>query len=420
MIYPDKCNVNLLLSHLGMYGFAVFLLTLVTSWPTASGREWLSLAGQRGRSELMAIAADGAVTLSPPVPGVIKLDDLVSWGAPAELVESPVIVLVGGGILAQPQRGATAAIAEETLRLSSSRLGALAIPLELVRGTIFRLPANRQQRDRLVFELLQGDERREGDRLRLENGDRVTGTVLALGEKGERRECELKTPGGTVQLDVARIESVQFDPSLLAAVPRSTSVALVGLADGSRFEVTHLELTNETVTFAPRAGLGKPGEKWQAPRSALVFVQPLRGGVRYLSDLPVDSYKHIPYLTQSWPYELDRNVIGTQLRAGGRLYAKGIGMHSAARLTFSLDDEYAKFEASLAIDDHTTGRGHVTCRVFVDGEERYQSGPIQGGAAPLPLSVEIRGGKLLSLIVDFGDGGDTLDRVDWLDARLVK
>src|SRR5204863_4962681 len=140
------------------------------------------------------------------------------------------------------------------------------------------------------------------------------------------------------------------------------------------------------------------------------------GRARYLSDLEPESYRMIPYLTLEWPYRADRNVVGTQLRAGGRLYAKGVGMHSTARLTYRLDKPYRRFDAELAIDDETRGRGSVHFRVFVDNQERYASPPVRGGMTPVPIRVDITDGKQLSLIVDFGERADELDHADCLDA----
>ena len=143
--------------------------------------------------------------------------------------------------------------------------------------------------------------------------------------------------------------------------------------------------------------------------------------VAYLSDLQPASYVHVPFLSLAWPYRTDANVVGTQLRAGGRLYAKGIGMHSTSRLTYRLDAKpYKRFEAALAIDNHTDGRGSVVFRVFVDAQERYHSPVVRGQMNIIPISVDVLGGIQLSLIVDYAEGGDELDHADWLNARLVE
>ena len=121
-----------------------------------------------------------------------------------------------------------------------------------------------------------------------------------------------------------------------------------------------------------------------------------------------------------WPYHADRNVTGGRLRCGGRLYLKGLGMHTAARLSYALDQSYRRFQAELGVDDSTSGGGSVRFRVLVDGRQKHTSETIRGGAAPVPISVDVTGAKRLDLIIDFADRADQLDHADWLNARLVK
>jgi hypothetical protein len=146
--------------------------------------------------------------------------------------------------------------------------------------------------------------------------------------------------------------------------------------------------------------------------------------VTYLSDLKPSGYQYIPFLDLTWPYRTDRNVLGSQLRAGGRLALKGLGMHSAARLTYDLDKPYRAFAAAAAIDDQTAGRGSALFRVYADDgsgqwQLKYESPIVRGGAAPVPISVDLAGVKRLSLLVDFADHGDEQAHADWLNARLL-
>jgi len=117
-------------------------------------------------------------------------------------------------------------------------------------------------------------------------------------------------------------------------------------------------------------------------------------------------------------------VLGEPIEVRGRRYLEGIGMHSAARLTYRLDGHYRRFESAIAIDDSAKGRGSVTFGVYVlrDGKwgEAFTSGIVGGRDAPQPISVDLHGAKGLTLTVDFADRGDELDHAVWLDARLVK
>jgi hypothetical protein len=117
-------------------------------------------------------------------------------------------------------------------------------------------------------------------------------------------------------------------------------------------------------------------------------------------------------------------VLGESLTAGGQQYLKGIGMHSAARLTYLLDGKYRRFEATAALDDSAQNRGSSTFGVYLlrDGawKQAAVSDVVRGGDPPEPLSVDVRGAEMLTLTVDFADRGDELDHADWLDARLIK
>ena len=163
------------------------------------------------------------------------------------------------------------------------------------------------------------------------------------------------------------------------------------------------------------------GAKGKAAAEDLVFFMPHTGRAVYLSDIRPDEYRFLPYLETKWPYKIDRNVTGGQLRCGGRIYLKGIGVHSAAVLRYKLDRPWGRFQAELGIDDSTAGRGSVGFRVFVDGNKlKYTSPPIRGGMPPQAISIDLSGATQLDLVVDFGEGGDVMDHADWLNARLVK
>jgi hypothetical protein len=155
----------------------------------------------------------------------------------------------------------------------------------------------------------------------------------------------------------------------------------------------------------------------------VVFLQSLSEPVVYLSDLEAAEYRHVPYLDLEWPLARDRNVLGGPLVVGGKRYLKGLGMHSAGRVSYRLDGKYQRFESAVAIDDAADGRGSVTFGVYVlrDGKlsEAYKSGIVRGGDAPQRVSVDVTGAQGITLVVDYAERGDEMDRADWLDARLV-
>ena len=194
----------------------------------------------------------------------------------------------------------------------------------------------------------------------------------------------------------------------------------MGFSDGSRIIATRLVLAAAQAELQT-TGIGEASVR----ADRVVALQPLGGRAVYLSDLKPASYKHIPFLQLAWPFHADANVDGGRLRSAGKLYLKGIGVHSASRLTYDLDQAYRALQAELAVDDQTARHGSVEFRVFVDTgngqwQSRYASPIVRGGQAPTPMSVDLAGVKRISLLVEFADHGDELDYADWLDARLIK
>ena len=305
-------------------------------------------------------------------------------------------------------------IDREKLLLDSELLGRATLPLDAVTAVLLHPPSDRHRRDQLVRRLLSAGG--ESDRILLDNGDELAGTVAALHDD----VLTLENADGKIEVELPRIAAILFNPSLRRPVATDRLRAMVGLSDGSRLLAVSLEsgAAKAKLTLADGTSLAADGD-------SIVALQPLGGRAVYLSDLKPASYKHIPFLQLSWPYETDRNVAADLLRGGGKLRLKGLGMHSASRLTYNLDREYRRLDGELAIDDATAGYGSVIFRVFVDDgsgrwEPKFTSGIVRGGAMPVHMSVDLTGAKRISLLVEFADRGDQRDDADWLDARLIE
>lgn len=335
---------------------------------------------------------------------VVPAPELVRWGRFAEVVRGPVLVLADGGLLV----GAVFGVDKERLTADSDLFGPVKLPLEQVAGVVFELPADRHARDLLLDRVARATG--DSDLLILNNGDEVAGRLEQVDDKLIRLAAAL----GPVDVEVHRVRALVFNPALLARRKPPGLCAVAGFGDGSRLVADRLEVSGQSlridVAGAPR---------WTTAAEDLIGLQPRGGGVTYLSDLAVADDRHVPFLDLHWPYRTDRSVSGAWLRAGGRLYLKGLGVHGAARLTYFLDKPYRRFEAELAVDDETAGRGSVRFRVFVDGSVKHTSPTMPGREPPVPVSVDLSGAKRLDLVVDFADRADQQDHADWLDARLV-
>ena len=331
--------------------------------------------------------------------------DLVRWGTLPEVRRGPIVVLGNGGVLVVEGFQAD----KEAVTAESLLFGRVRIPLERVAGVAFQVPADHEGCDELLDLLLTSQEK--SDQVILANGDRIAGRYQSYRDA----TVHLESDAGPIDIERHRVRAILFNPTLVHRGSTTGLHALLGFSDGSRLDVRTLELSGPVLQVTPVEGL-----TWNAAREDLVSLQPLGGRVTYLSDLKAADYRHVPFLKLTWPYRVDRSVTGGWLRAGERLYSKGLGLHSAARLTYLLPDGQRRFDAQVAIDDNAGTRGSIRFRLFVDGTLKYTSPTVRGGMAPIPISVELKGAKRLDLVVDFADRADVLDRADLLEARLVR
>jgi len=360
---------------------------------------------------IAAVAADGKITFDA---GGTKRElpaaELLRWGTCREIERAPIVVLADGGLLTVDEITGELAAGKENLTARFTLFGRQTLPLELLGGVVFQPPAGRRQRDRLLDRVARATG--NSDRLVLQNGDEITGLIEAIEENSVR----LATDGRPLTIDADRIAALIFNPDLKQAAPDGGLRTWAGFSDGSRLAATGMAASKTTLTLNTAGG-----RTWKTLLRELVSLQPLGGRVAYLSDLKPTGHRHVPYLTLAWPsYAADRNITDGWLRAGGRLYLKGLGVHSAARLTYAIPTGSKRFEAELAVDDSTGGRGSVRFRVFLDGRAKHVSETIRGGDRPVPVAIDLAGVKRLDLVVDYADRADQQDHAAWLDARLVK
>jgi hypothetical protein len=397
--------------------FAIFMMILHSVSATAYAAPPLvkPIEGKPFPADLTFLGNDGSLIFSiEGKPKQLPLAELVSWGAPLEPRRGPLIVFADGGLLAADVLGAD----KDRLEVDSELFGRMKLPLDSLSGVIFRLPGAVGQRDRLLERL--GSASGDSDRLLLDNNDELSGTLDGIDEK----LAKLQTEAGPANVELARVNAIIYNPQLKGKPEEKSSHIWFGFYDGSRMlakTVSPLPLgEGQGIKAEPTLQFTVFNQPWKTALKNLVFVQPLSGRAVYLSQFNPLEYRHVPYLSIAWPYAIDHNVQGGLLRVGGRLYLKGIGLHSAARLSYDLPLGVVRFQAEAALDDSVAGDGSVRYRVFVDGKETFTSPTIRGGMAPVPIDIDVSGGKRIDLVIDYADRADVQDHADWLNARLIR
>jgi len=395
-------------------------------------QSFVPVDGAWGNATLISIAG-GRVTLrDDDIPRSFPLDELVRWGNPVPPRPQPIVALADGGQLvtaADWSGGAAVRLNGDDVVIYSDIWDEVTLPRKLVSGAVFTQRSRPEDREKLVnlikgkpfFEpSLQGrgkaEEATKFDVVLLTNGDRLTGALKAL----DRGSMTLSTGGAETTFPLSRVEAIALAQMGTEPSPKPKGSVLVGLKDGSLLYAQAIEADGKKLRVELAGGVKLEGGNV----GDIVYLQSLGGRFAYLSDMEPASYKFVPYLSIDWPLERDRNVRGGLLTVEGNRYLKGLGLHSAARVTYKLDGSYQTFKAAVALDDAAQGRGSVVFSLYVDRDgkwsELFKSGTVRGGEAPQHVSVDVGRASAITLTVDYADHGDELDYADWLDARLVR
>ncbi|SOD92058.1 NPCBM/NEW2 domain-containing protein [Spirosoma fluviale] len=164
-------------------------------------------------------------------------------------------------------------------------------------------------------------------------------------------------------------------------------------------------------------GLGRR----EIPASAFYRVTTGTSGV-YLSDLN--------WTTASngyGPVEKDRSNgeanagDGRTLTLNGVTYPKGLGVHAASSITYSLNGQYTHFLSDIGIDDEIPNGscGSVTFEVYLDDVLAYNSGRMNPAMPTKSIDLDVSGKQTLRLVVTNAGDEPTCDHADWAGARLT-
>lgn len=393
----------------------------------------ITIGGARTPAELVSIDAEGAFKFHDAVgePRSVRATELVRWSTPAEPRTGDEIILSDGSRLGlAPAWGKDPAVSfdGEQFVVRTTQFGRIECDRRGVCAVAWRLPGDKTRRSRILDKLCfaSGDEPDGSDVLLLDNDDRLTGTLRRIGKRGNQSGDEpvvvtFESSLGVVDLPVDRVRGVCLSGASGQSKQDTIKAPLqLGLSDGSRLAADAIRREGDELLI-----INPVLDTLRMRRTEdLVSLQSFHRRITYLSMLEPTSYSHQPYLDLTFPYRQSRNVLGAPLQVGGRSYVTGLGMHSAARLTFDLDGSYDRFAATVAIDDAANGGGSVVFRVFVrsgeDWTEAYSSEIVRGGDPPADVAVDLAGASQLVLKADYADRGDERDYANWLDARLER
>lgn len=309
----------------------------------------------------------------------------------------------------------------EAVQLITSSLGTITVPFKNIDQV--RFLGHRAEWPKI-------EDKVERDTLFTSSGDKPSGIVTSVG-RGEivyihyRRKREVKLPTKDAVL-------VCFVATGAAKALPTSLYAIVQLTDGSEVRGTPKSYGAGGLTFTDLFETERT-----VPPGKVAGLYFKNGRVIYLSDLPPSKVdENANYIRGAeplpgdlaYPWQRDANAgDGGRLRIRNQEYRKGIGVHARSALTFDLAGGFSRFQAVVGIDDHAirlTGQdpvGNVSFIVSGDGKVLERRDGITSKSAPLAFSVDIKGVRQLTLLVDFGeDQSGQGDFADWALARIIR
>ncbi len=246
------------------------------------------------------------------------------------------------------------------------------------------------------------------DRVWLSNGDVLTGVVAGISSA----ELRFTADAGEQSLPLDIVRAVRLADA--APSQRPALSVLLHLADGSTLRADDLEWEPDRINVAMFGRSVRLDPSWLSQAEVV-------GGRRvWLGEIAPEAYESLPVLGPAWPLAVDRGATGRALRVAGETARRGLGLHAACRLRYRLNKEYARFRCSVGIADDAGPLADASVRFGVDGRGAAAVEGLRHRQSPRPVSIDLAGADALLIEVDAAANGDVHDRVNLLDAALIR
>jgi hypothetical protein len=290
----------------------------------------------------------------------------------------------------------------------------LTIPLSAVALISKAVPDGVDNADKWRRRLIS--DKRSRDTAYLGNGDVIEGILNSITPAAE--SLQMESSKKDITLPFSKVALIAFNTELAGPIQPSGVHGRLVLGNGCRLTLSSARSDDHVLK-----GRTAFGADVSIPLDHVQAIDWLGGCAVYLSDLKPRTYHFHPFLADvSWSFVTDASVMETDLRLGGQLFDKGLGVHTASRLTYALASDDHWFEALVGLDDLVGTEGRTRIQVLLDGKPQKLrwDGELTWKKGPQAIRLPVSGAKELTLVSDFGSFGDVQGCVDWVNARLIK
>jgi len=262
-----------------------------------------------------------------------------------------------------------------------------------------------------------GDTRMQ-DAVILRNGDVLTGSVISISAK--KKEVTLENGTAMRSIDWKQVVGIAFSTQLARTRKPVNRYAHAVLQNGDRLTLQDVEARDGVLS-----GATLYRDRVAIPLIELAALDIYQGKAVYLSDLKPLDYQYRTDSGEQYSWSADRSLDRRELQIkspiGAQSFDKGIALHGACKMRYALDQKYQRFEAIVGLDPILGKKGSVDIHIEVDGKVTKMGSRerLTGEAGPWRVNVDVSGGKEMTIVIDWGEGGAVGDVVNWGDARLI-
>lgn len=390
---------------------SILLLALAAQSPVV---EVNTLKGERLAGELAELTDSGVALKKDGVSSSVPLQNIleIQFPAPAAIEPGtgPRIVLTDGTRLTCSEVTAT----RDKVAVVSPLLGSITLPI--AKFASIRFGVSTSKLDEAWSGLLQRESKTDLLVVRKEDVlDFLPGVAGEIGDK-----VHFLIDGDDIPVAREKVYGVIYYRRAAAV---SKPQALVRLYGGDELQAAAVALDGASLRTKLAAGVDV-----NVPLVSIGSLDFSAGKLRYLSQMEPREVKYTVFFNDfPFEYRRDRSQSGPPITLGGKVYSRGISIHSRTLLRYRIGGEFSRFQALMGIDD-SVGRlrlGNVHVVISGDGKRLHESDvkSFDGNKTvpPVALDIDVSGVRDLEIFVDYGsDISDTADHLDLADAKLLK
>ena len=120
----------------------------------------------------------------------------------------------------------------------------------------------------------------------------------------------------------------------------------------------------------------------------------------------------------TWEQNCGPIKLMTRPSGEGRVYKKAIYAQANSEVVYRIPAKARAFASAVGLGSYKRDAS-VVFKVYVDGRLKFESPLYRLGMPVLPAVVDVKGGKLLKLVVTDGGDGIRNDYAWWAEARFL-